>query len=108
MRRAQVLAELRPRIKVILDCNSTADTLARPHTPKLLECCSSVDGGLVSACSLQDIVGTAISGDGTLLRSSRRGVVGAIRFDNVVFDKWVARPAVQGDVRVDGRGIPGT
>jgi hypothetical protein len=83
------------------------NTLLLPNGPELLEGGCSVDRRLVSACGLEDVVGAAVSGNGTLLLSSRTGVVRAIGFDNVVFDQGVAGPAVQRNVRVDVAGVPG-
>lgn len=104
--RAQLLSVLAPRIKVGTDINGSTDTLLLPNRPELLEGRCSVNTGLVGAGGLEDIVGAAVDGDGTLLLSSRGGVVGAVGLDDVVLDQGVAGPAVQGDVRVDILGVP--
>lgn len=69
---------------------------------------SAIDGGLVGARRLQDIVCAAINGNRALLLSSRGGVIRAIRLDDVVLDKRVARPSVERDVAVDALCVPGT
>jgi hypothetical protein len=106
--RSQLLTILSPRIKVVLNRNRASNALARPHTPKLLECRRSIDGRLVRAGGLKDVVGTAVRGNGALLLSSRRGVVRAVGLNDVVLDERVACPAVEGDVRVYVSGVPGS
>lgn len=73
--RTKLLSVLGPSIEVVLDSDSTTDTLASPNRPELLEGSSAVDRRLVGAGSLEDVVCTAVRGDGALLLSSRRGVV---------------------------------
>jgi hypothetical protein len=92
---------------VVLNRNRAANALASSHRPELLEGGSAIDGRLVCAGSLEDVVGTTVAGDGALLLSSRRGVVRAVRLDDVVFDEGVAGPAVEGDVGVYVCGVPG-
>jgi hypothetical protein len=103
----QLLSKLTPRIKMRLDINCAAHTLLLPNAPKLLESRRAINARLVGARGLQDIVGAAVGGDGTLFLSSRSGVVGTVGLDNVVLDQGVARPAVERDVAVDGSGVPG-
>ena len=93
--RTKLLSVLGPSIEVVLDSNSTANTLASPDRPELLEGSSTIDGGLVGASSLENVVCAAVRSDGTLLLSSRRGVVGAVGLDDVVLNQRVARPSVQ-------------
>jgi hypothetical protein len=106
--RAQLLPILGPGIKVIFDCNRSPNPLALPHAPELLERRRPINGRLVGARRLQDIIGAAVRGDGALLLSSRRRVVAAVRLDDVVLDEWVAGPSVEGDVAVDAAGVPGS
>lgn len=54
-----------------LDCDGTADALLTADGPELLECSGVVDGGLVVAGGLQDIVCAIVDCDGTLDLSSR-------------------------------------
>ena len=118
--RTKVLTKLGPSIEVVLkfqllalrqsfvldleftylDSNATTNALIPPHTPKLLESSRAIDGRLVGTRSLQDVVCAAVRLDGTLLLSSRRGVVGAIGLNDVVLDERVAGPAVERNVRV--------
>lgn len=60
---------LLPGVKVVLDRDGASDALAGADGPKLLERCSSDDGGLVGSRGLVDVVGTAVAGDLTLLLS---------------------------------------
>jgi len=90
-----------------LDVNRAANALLLPDGPELLEGRRAVDTGLVSAGGLQDVVCTAVGGDGALFLSSRARVVGAVGLDNVVFNERVAGPAVERDVAVDVGGVPG-
>jgi hypothetical protein len=105
--RTKLLSILGPSIKVVLNGNGTPNTLASPHTPELLERRRSVDGRLVGAGGLEDVVGAAVRGDRALLLSSRGGVVGAVGLDDVVFDERVACPAVERDIGVYTACIPG-
>ena len=91
-----------------LNGDGAADTLLTADGPELLEGSGAVDGGLVVACGLQNVVCAIVDCDGALDLSSRRRVIGAIGFDNVVLDKRVAGPAVHGNVRVNILSVPGT
>ena len=91
-----------------LDSDGAANSLAGADGPELLEGLGTVDGRLVVAGSLEDVVGAAVRLDLTLLLSSRSRVVGAVSLNNVVLDKGVAGPSVERDVRVDILGVPGT
>lgn len=93
---------------MILDRNSSSNALARPDRPELLERRRAVDAGLVDTRGLQDVVCAAVRGDLALLLGCGGGVVGAVGFDDVVLDQWVARPAVERDVRVYVGGVPGS
>jgi cytoskeletal protein CcmA (bactofilin family) len=91
-----------------LDSDSTTNTLVAANRPELLKGSSSVNGRLVVAGSLENVVCAAVRVDGTLDLSSRRRVVGSVGLNNVVFDERVAGPSVQGDVRIDVLCVPGT
>lgn len=91
-----------------LDGNGAANTLGTANRPELLEGGSTVNGWLVVTGRLENVVCAAVRVDGTLLLSSRRGVVGAVSLDNVVLDERVAGPAIQRNVRVNVLRIPGT
>jgi hypothetical protein len=60
-------ASLGPSVKVSLDINAATDTLLLADGPELLEGRRAVDGGLVDARGLEDVVGAAVDGDGGLL-----------------------------------------
>jgi hypothetical protein len=60
-------ASLGPSVKVSLDINAATDTLLLADGPELLEGRGAVDGGLVDARGLEDVVGAAVDGDGGLL-----------------------------------------
>lgn len=104
---AKLLANLGPSIKVVLRSDGTTDALLRAHRPVLLESRRAVDGGLVGAGGLVDIVCSAVRLNGALLAGAGAGVVGSVGLDNVVFNERVACPAVQRNVRVDVGGVPG-
>jgi hypothetical protein len=106
--RAKLLSVLGPRIKVSLDVDRATNTLLLPDGPELLEGRGAVDRRLVDTGGLEDVVGAAVGGDGSLLLSSRTRVVRAICLDNVVLDQRVAGPAVQRDVRVNVARVPGS
>lgn len=88
--RTKFLPILGPRIEMVLDGDGAAHALARPHTPELLEGGGSVNGGLVGARGLEDVVGTTVGGDRALLLSSRGGVVATVCLYDVVLDERVA------------------
>lgn len=104
--RAEVEAVARPGVEVVLHSDGSADTLLSADRPVLLEGASAVDGGLVGASRDVDVVGTAVSGELTLVLSTRGGVVSAVRLNHVVLDERVAGPAVDSKVAV-ARGVEG-
>ena len=106
--RTKLLSVLGPGIEVVLDGDGTTDALASPDRPVLLESSSAVNGRLVGAGGLEDVVCATVSGNGTLLLSSRRGVVRAVGLDDVVLDERVASPSVKRDVGVYVGSVPGT
>lgn len=105
--RTKLLSVLGPGIEVVLDSDGTTNALASPNRPVLLEGSSAVNGRLVGAGGLEDVVCATVRGDGTLLLSSRRGVVRAVGLDDVVLDERVASPSVKRDVGVYIGGVPG-
>lgn len=104
----QLLADFSPGIKVVLGCDSAANTFSSPDAPELLEGRSSIDTWLVGACRLVDIIGAPVTLDRTLLASTRGRVVGAVALDDVILDERVACPAVERDIRVYARCVPGS
>lgn len=98
--RAEVHAELRPRVEVVLHGDGAADALGGADGPVLLEGPRAVDGGLVRARRDVDVVGAAVGRDGALELAAAAGVVRAVGLDDVVLDQGVAGPAVDGEVAV--------
>ena len=68
--------------------------------PELFEGGGSVNGGLVNARSLQDIVACAVASDGSLQTSGGRRVVSPVRLNDVVLDERATGPAVDREVAV--------
>jgi len=68
--------------------------------PELLEGLSSINGRLVDAGGLQDVIGSTVASHGSLPAGSRAGVVRAVGLDDVVLDEWVASPSVDSEVAV--------
>ena len=87
-----------PLVKVIPGRYRAADPLFGPHRPVLLERSSALNGRLLVARALKDLVGPIVGGKVAL---GRPGLVGrelAVRLDDVVLDERVLRPAVDGEV----------
>jgi hypothetical protein len=99
-----VLTELHalagPRIKVSLHVDRTAGALVLANRPVLLKGRGAINGWLVGAGALGNLVGAAVGSDSTLVLRLRRRVVRAEVLDNVVLDERVAGPAVDGEVGV--------
>jgi hypothetical protein len=99
-----VLTELHalagPRIEVGLHVDASAGALVLANRPVLLKGRGAVNGRLVGAGALRNLVRGAVGGDGALVLRLRRRVVRAEVLDNVVLDERVAGPAVDGEVGV--------
>lgn len=80
--------------------HTPATPLPRPNAPVLLERGRAIDTRLVRPRRLQDLVGAAVGRDAAFYRGGGRRIVGAEVLDYVVFYQGVARPAVDGEVRV--------
>jgi hypothetical protein len=89
-----------PRIEVRLHVDRTAGTLVLANRPVLLKGLCAVDGGLVGAGALRNLVRGTVGGHGALVGRLRRRVVRAEVLDDVVLDQRVAGPAVDGEVGV--------
>jgi hypothetical protein len=89
-----------PGIEVGLHVDRTAGALVLANGPVLLKGLCAVDGGLVGASALGNLVRGAVGGDGTLVLRLRGRVVRAEVLDDVVLDQRVAGPAVDGKVGV--------
>lgn len=97
---AKVHALAGPGVKVSLHIDGAGRALVLTNRPILLKGPGAIDGGLVGTGRLSDLVGRSIRGDGTLVLGLGRGVVGAEVLNDVVLDKGVAGPAVDGKVGV--------
>lgn len=84
--------------------HSTSHTLALSYTPVLLESRRSLDGRLIRSRCLQNVVHRTIGSDVSFLGCCRRGVVGPVGFDDVVFYQWVRCPAIKGEISVARTG----
>jgi hypothetical protein len=83
-----------------LHIDASAGTLVLANRPVLLKGLGAINGRLISAGRLGDLIAGSIGGQGTLVAGLGRGVVGAEILDNVVLDQRVAGPAVDGKVGV--------
>jgi hypothetical protein len=97
---AEVHALAGPGIEVSLHVNRAGRALVLTNRPILLKGPGAINGWLVGAGRLSDLVGRAIGGNGTLVLGLRRRVVGAEVLNDVVLDEGVASPAVDGKVGV--------
>lgn len=94
--RSQFHSKGSPCVKVGGDIDGAARTVALTNGPVLLEGRRSQDRRLVGAGRLEDLVGAAVNSDGTLCACSRRGIVVAEVFDDVVLNQGVRGPAIDG------------
>lgn len=97
---AEVQTDLGPGVKVRSRVDGAAGALVAADGPVLLKGGRANDGGLVGAGADVDVVDAAVARHLALLASSRRRVVGAKVFDNVVLDERVLGPSVHGEVAV--------
>lgn len=87
-----------PGAEMGANIDGASGTLVATNGPELLEGASSVDRRLVGAGGDGKIVDGAVDGDATLVLSTRRRVVGAEVFNDVVLNERVAGPAVDGEI----------
>jgi hypothetical protein len=83
---------------VLAGVDDAADALLAADRPVLVKGGGALDGRLVDAARLVDVVGAAVVIDGAEPAGARRRVVRAVRLDDVVLDERVGSPAVQGEV----------
>lgn len=88
----------RPRVKEGPRVDGPAGPQVPADGPVLLEGGGTVDGRLVGAGALVEVVRAVIGLDGAAGLTSTTGVVLAHVLDDVVLDKGVAGPAVDGEV----------
>ena len=101
----QVQTDRSPSPKVASGVDGTADgssgvLLGVANRPELLEGLCAVDGWLVVSRGLEDIIGRAVAGHGSLPLSGRRGVVTTVGFDDVVLNERVTGPTIDSKVAV--------
>lgn len=72
-----------PSIKDSLHVDGAAGALVAADGPVLVEGLGAVDGGLLHAGSLVEIVGVAVVVDGALVLASRARVVSAVALDDL-------------------------
>lgn len=104
---AQLQAELGPRIEVVPNRDGPAGALGRADGPELVEGPGALDGRLVNAGGLVDVVGSAIALHGADERGRAAGVERAVGLDDVVLDEGALGPAVDGEVAVAVRLVVG-
>lgn len=97
---AELHAHGGPGVKVLLHVDGAGAPLLLADGPVLLKGAGAIDGRLVGARRLGDLVRGAVDVDGALARGLRGRVVRAKVLDHVVLDERVARPPVDGQVRV--------
>jgi len=89
-----------PGIEMVLHVDRSSSTLALTDRPVLLEGAGSIDRWLVNTGGDVDVVASAISRKATLVLSAAAWVVCSKVLDDIVLDKWVAGPAINGEVAI--------
>jgi hypothetical protein len=106
---AKVHTIARPGVEMILHVHAATNALGSAYRPVLLERSCAIDRRLVGAGRNRDIVCAAVSLEATLALRTTAGVVGAVGFNNIVLDKGVSSPAVDGKIavtlRIEGAAI---
>jgi hypothetical protein len=102
--RAHLQAAFCPCVEMRAGGDVAADSFHGADGPELVEGGSALDGRLVHAAVLVDIVGAPVACYGSLVRAALRRVVVAVALDNVVLDEGAGRPAIDREVRVACRG----
>lgn len=93
-------ASLSPCVEVSRHVDPSASALVATDGPELLEGLGAINGGLLVAGADENIVGSAVVIDSSLVLSTAGGVVGAKVLNDVVFDERVPRPSVDSEVAV--------
>lgn len=76
------------------------DALLGTDRPILLKSTGAINGRLVGTRGNRHIVCATVGGDTAFALGTAARIVCAVGFDHVVFDEWVASPAVDGEVTV--------
>jgi hypothetical protein len=92
------VALLLPLVEVLAGIDSAADALLATDGPVLVKGRGTLDGRLVDAAGLVDVVGAAVVIDCAEPGGAGRGVVGAVSLDDVVLNEGVGGPAVESKV----------
>ena len=87
-----------PLVEMGLDIDGTAGALAAADTPVLLEGLGALDGRLVNARTLRNLVVASINSERALVGSLGRRIVVAKVLNDVVLDQRAGGPAVDGEV----------
>lgn len=94
----QLHADLGPCIEVLACCNRTADTLLRAQRPELRERSCPLDGRLVHPLARVDLVRAFVNGEFAFLGPGFAWRNDVVRLNDVVFDQWIPRPAVESEI----------
>jgi len=101
MLRAQLQSIFLPSVKVACRADDAVYVGSAPRgstdTPECFECLGAVDRRLVDTGKSDDIVLAAVADDGTFLHPSRAGVVSTEGIHDIVLDKGVTSPTIDGE-----------
>ena len=85
---------------MVRGCDCTTRTVGLTYRPVLLEGRCALDRGRIRTRCFVDVVDTSVGRHCALERKTRRGVVRAEIFGDIVLDEWVRGPSVDGEVAV--------
>jgi hypothetical protein len=106
---AKVETISRPGVKMVLHVHAATNALSSAYRPVLLERPCAINRRLVSAGRNRHIVCAAVSLEAALALRTTAGVVGAVGLDDIVLNKGIASPAVDGKIaitlRVEGTAV---
>lgn len=97
---SQLHTQLAPRIEMISSCDRASDSLSTSDTKVLLKGSSSNNRRSIGTCVFVDVVDSSVRSHSPFGGQARRGIVRAVRFDNVVLDQRRFGPAVDREVAV--------
>lgn len=101
---AQIQSQLPEGVEVVPRGHGSARTLVPADGKVLPEGRGALDGRLVDALVLVDVVGRAVAVHGAQQGVAAAGVVGEVLHD-VVLDQRVRGPAIDTHVRISGRVV---
>jgi len=92
-----------PRFEVVASGDGSTSTLRLADTPVLLEGRGALNGWLIGAGGLVDVIRAAIGGHGALVRSAAAGWrEGTEVFDDVELDERARRPPIDRQICITG------